>query len=272
MRTSITLVVLAGVALAAPAAAQKTGDQARLIFTMGLTYTGGTDLWSVQDQPINLPAGLVGFDLIDLNRSLTNSLGVLFSGTYYPKPALGLSGEIFFTGLGIRDRCATASPNPNPSTQEICSSIDGATKSTSSVLVSVGPILRIGSDKPLSPYIRAQVGLTFTSFSTIQTAGTVTISDSSSGASEVFQVLVYEDPSSVRVTPGFVFGAGITAATGKGWQIRAEVRDNLLEFATVAGPTPPGVDSPQVVNTWKNLFSIVIGADIVLEKKRGHRY
>lgn len=268
----MTLVVLASVALAAPAAAQKTEDQARLIFTMGLTYTGGTDLWSVQDQPVILPGGLVGFDLIDLNRSLRNSIGVLFSGTYYPKPALGLAGELFFTGLGTQDQCATASPNPNLFTQEICSSINGATQSTASVLLTVGPILRAGSDQPLSPYIRAQVGLMFTNISTIQTVGTVMIPDSISGTSDVYQVLVYEDPTGLRVTPSFIFGAGFTAATGKGWQLRAEVRDNLLEFATVAGPTPPGVNVPQIVNTWKNLFSIVVGVDVVLEKKRGHRY
>jgi len=100
----------------------------------------------------------------------------------------------------------------------------------------------------------------------VATSGTVVV------GGEEFTVVVYEDPSNTRVTLGFVFGAGVTTAIGKGWQLRAEVRDNLVQIATVAGPTAPGVDDPEIVNEWKNLWSFVIGADIVLEKKRGRRY
>lgn len=270
MRIPVLLAILGGFALTTPAAAQKTEDEARLVFTMGLTYTGGSGLWSVQDQLI--PVVPNGVDAIDLNRSITGSIGLLFSGMYFPKPALGFAGELFFMGIGLEDQCAIASTAPSERTQQLCSSIDGARKSSSAVLVSVGPVLRAGSDQPISPYVRAQVGLLFSNLSPITTTGSVIVTDPVTLLQENLQYVVYSDPSSTRITPGFVFGGGLTAVLGKGWQFRTEVRDNLVQIATVAGPTSAGDDSPQIVNVWKNLWSVVIGADIVLEKKRGRRY
>jgi len=270
MRTPILLAALGALAFAAPVAAQKTEDEARLVFTMGVTYTGQSDLWSVQDQPILVvPAG---FDLIDLNRSINGGVGLVFSGMYFPKPALGFVGEAFFMGIGLEDQCVVASPTPAQRTQQLCSSIDGATKSSSAVLLSFGPVLRAGADQPISPYIRAQAGLLISNLSPILTSGTIIVTDSTTGQGEYLQAVVYSDPSSTRVTVGFVLGGGVTVAIGKGWQLRTEVRDNLVQVATVAGPTAPGDDSPEIVNEWKNLWSIVLGADIVLEKKRGRRY
>ena len=184
---------------------------------------------------------------------------MLFSGMYFPKPKLGYVGEVFFMGIGLEDQCAVASPTPNPRTEQLCASIDGATKSSSAVLMSVGPVLRAGADQPISPYIRAQVGLLFSNLSPISTSGTVVVTDPGTGAQEYLQYVVYTDPSSTRVTPGFVFGGGLTAVIGKGWQLRTEVRDNLVQIATVAGPTSPGSDDPEIVNEWKNLWSIVAG-------------
>lgn len=269
MRAPFVLTVLSGLAFAMPADAQKTEDEARLVFTMGISYTGGTDLWSVQDQPVLvLPTG---FDLISLDRNISGGIGVIFSGMYFPKPALGFVGEVFFMGIGLEDQCAIASSTPTARTEQLCSSIDGATNSSSTVMLSLGPILRAGADQPISPYVRAQVGLLFNNLSPIAMSGTILVADSTGGG-EYLQSVVYTAPSSSQVTVGFVFGGGATAVIGKGWQLRAEVRDNLAQFATVTGPTAPGDDTPVVVNEWKNLWSIVLGADIVLEKKRGHRY
>jgi hypothetical protein len=259
------LAVLGGLALTTPAQAQRTQDEARLVFTMGLTHTSGSDLWSVRGQPILIPNG-VGFDQVDLTRNIRGSVGVLFSGMYYPKPALGLVAETFFMGVGLGDRCQVTSAAPDARTVQLCGSIDGARKSSSAVLVSAGPVLRMGGNQPISPYVRAEAGLLFSNLSPIRTLGTVTAGNGS------FVDVVYDDPSSTRVTPGFVFGGGVTTVIGKGWQLRTEVRNNLVKIATVAGPTAPGNDAPQVVNRWKNLFSVVIGADVVLEKKRGRRY
>jgi len=270
MRTPIVLALLSGFAAVQPISAQKTEDEARLVFTSSLAYTVGTDLWSVQGQPVLvLPTG---FELLNLSRDISSSLGLMFSGAYYPKPGLGFAGELFFTGIGVEDRCSVASPTPTQRTQQLCASIDGASKSSSAVLISVGPIFRASADQVISPYLRAQVGVLVSNLSPITTTGSVTFNNPGTGQDESIEVVVYSDPSSTRVTAGFVFGGGFTYALGKGWQLRTEVRDNLVQVATVAGPTSPGDDTPAVANQWKNLWSLVIGADIVLEKKRGHRY
>ena len=182
---------------------------------------------------------------------------------YFPKPALGFVGEAFFMGIGLQDQCSVTNAFPDPRTEDICNDIDGGSKSSSAVLLSVGPVFRAAAASVISPYARAQVGMLISNLSPIRTEGTVSTGD-------IF--IVYDDPSSTRVTPGFVFGAGATAVLGKGWQLRIEGRDNLVEIATVAGPTGAGDANPAIVNTWKNLFSIVLGVDVVLEKKRGHRY
>lgn len=262
IRVALTAVLFAW---AAPAAAQKTEDDARLVFTMGLAYTGGTDLWAVSDQPILAVPG-PGFDELDLTRDISGGIGIVFDGMYFPKKSLGFAGEIFFTGIGLEDACAVTNTTPDPESVEVCSTIDGATKSSSAVLITVGPVFRIGADQPLSPYVRAQAGVLVSNLSPIEMRGAVVEPDGE------FQVVVYDDPSNTRVTPGFVFGGGFTTPIGKGWQLRAEVRDNLVQIATVAGPTAPGVYEPEIVNEWKNLWSIVLAADLVLEKKRGKRY
>lgn len=266
MRVPMILAAMAVLAPVAPAAAQKTEDQAQLLFTMALTYTGGTDLWSVQGQPILVPPPGIGVDELDLARNINGSIGLLFSGMYFPKPALGIVGEAFFMGVGLEDECAVASPNPSTRTQQACASINGAAKSSSAVLLSLGPVFRVASDRPLSPYLRAQIGILVSNLSPIQMGGMI----STPGGN--FELLIYDDPSDTRVTTAFVFGAGFTAVLGKGWQLRTEVRDNVVSIATVTSPTSPGVYTPEIANEWKNLFSIVIGADIVLEKKRGRRY
>jgi hypothetical protein len=261
MRIRFVVLGLAALALARPAAAQKTEDQARLIFTVGLSYTGSSDLWSVTGQPILRPA--IGSDTVDITRDIGGSIGMVFSGMYFPKPSLGFVGEAFFMGIGLHDQCTVTSFFPDPRTEDICSDIDGHSKSSSAVLLSAGPVLRAASSQEISPYVRAQVGMLISNLSPVRTEGTVSTGD-------IF--VVYDDPSSTRVTLGFVFGAGATAVLGKGWQARLEARDNLVEIATVAGPTGAGDANPEIVNQWKNLFSIVLGVDVVLEKKRGHRY
>jgi hypothetical protein len=266
MRFRMMLAILIALAPVTPAAAQKTEDEARLAFTMALAYTSGTDLWSVENQPILVPPPGIGFDQVDLTRRISGSIGVLFSGMYFPKPALGIVGEAFFMGIGLEDDCAVSSASPSVRTVEVCDDINGASKRSSAVLLSLGPVFRVGANQPISPYARAQVGLLISNLSPILMEG-----DIQTGGGG-FRLVIYDDQSNTRVTTGFVFGAGVTSALGKGWQLRAEVRDNLVSIATVAGPTAPGQYEPEVVNEWKSLVSIVIGVDIVLEKKRGRRY
>lgn len=252
--------------LTTPAFAQATADQATLVFTVGFGYTGSTDLWSVEDQPILRPAPGVGSDSISIDRRVGGSLGVLFGGIYFPKDNLGLAAEAFFLGIGVQDQCHVSSENPTQRIIDLCEDIDGHEKSSSAVLFTVGPVFRAWGHNRISPYARVQLGFLFSNLSTIRTDGFV---PDSMGAG---LVPVYDDEKSTRITPGFVFGAGATAAVGKGYQLRMEVRDNYVGLSTVAGPTIAGDLHPEVETEYHHLWSVLIGFDVVLEKKRGRRY
>lgn len=247
--------------LTTPAFAQATADQAKLVFTVGLGYTGSTDLWSVQDQPLLRPD--VGADSVSIDRDAGGSIGVLFGGIYFPKDNLGIAGEAFFLGIGVQDQCTVTSSAPHQRIVDTCASIDGHEKSSSAVLLSVGPVFRAWGHNRISPYLRLQVGALFSNLSTIRTEGTIPGGD---------LVPVYDDEKSTRITAGLVLGGGATAAIGKGYQLRMEVRDNYVGLSTVTGPTIAGDLHPEVETEYHHLWSVLIGFDVVLEKKRGRRY
>jgi hypothetical protein len=67
-------------------------------------------------------------------------------------------------------------------------------------------------------------------------------------------------------------GLGFTAAVAKGYQLRWEVRDNIVGVQRVtSAPAAARVVPPHDV-TYKHLFSMSIGFDVVLERRRGRRY
>jgi hypothetical protein len=247
--------------LTAPVYAQATADQATLVFTVGFGYTGSTDLWSVTDQPLLRPD--IGSDSVSINRDAGGSIGVLFGGIYFPKDNFGIAGEAFFLGIGVQDQCTVTSSDPSQRITEVCADIDGHEKSSSAVLLSVGPVFRAWGHNRISPYARLQVGALFSNLSTIRTEGTIAGGDI---------VPVYDDEKSTRITAGLVLGGGVTAAVGKGYQLRMEVRDNYVGLSTVAGPTIAGDLHPEVDTEYHHLWSVLIGFDVVLEKKRGRRY
>jgi hypothetical protein len=87
---------------------------------------------------------------------------------------------------------------------------------------------------------------------------------------EIF--LVYEDESNTRVTPAFLLGAGLTGQVTPGMQFRLEARDNIVGFSTVSGPTAVDGLVPPHQTEYKHVWTISLGVDIVLERKRGRRY
>jgi hypothetical protein len=58
----------------------------------------------------------------------------------------------------------------------------------------------------------------------------------------------------------------------KGYHIRWEVRDNILGVRRVTGPVATPGQIPPHETTYKHLFSVLIGMDIILERQRGRRY
>jgi hypothetical protein len=74
------------------------------------------------------------------------------------------------------------------------------------------------------------------------------------------------------VAPVLGLGIGFTAAVAKGYQLRWEVRDNIAGVQRVTAATAQARTIPPHKMTYKHLFSLMIGFDVVLERRPGRRY
>jgi hypothetical protein len=250
---------------AAPSSAwsQATKDEARLIFTVSGGAVAGQHLWSVAAQPVQFidPA-----DTVRLSRRIRSSIMIGFSGTYFRGRNFGLAVEGVLLGIGFEDDCQMVFSSGAGAVDEACLSLQGATKSASAVALSASPIFRVNSQKLISPYVRANLGLVFSNQSSLRTIGNFPTPD---GISEL---AIYEDSHDSRVGPMLGLGAGITAQVARGYQLRWEVRDNIVGVQRVTSATAlAGVEPPHRV-TYKHLFSLAIGFDVVLERRPGRRY
>jgi hypothetical protein len=260
---SCAALLLVGSGFARPLSAQGTGDQARLIFTVSGGIVVGKHLWSIPTQAIQFidPA-----DTFALSRRITSNLAVAFGGTYFSGEHLGLSVEGFLVGLGFEDSCRQVFSSGSADVTTACQSIQGAKKSATSVHLSAGPVFRLNSRSLFSPYARANLGLVFSNQSSIRTIGHFP-----SSAGQV-DLIVYDDNHDSRVEPALGLGAGFTAAVAKGYQLRWEVRDNIIGLQTLTSSTPEARVIPPHERVFKHLFSMTVGFDVVLERRRGRRY
>jgi hypothetical protein len=264
MRTRF-LAAAALLALAAgPLEAQRTGDRARLIFTVSGAYLDGKGLWSVPSQPIQDIVGSSTFeDNLALSRLIMPTFGAGFSGTYFPGEHVGISADAFLIGLGYEDNCSILGPVQSAQNRAVCESIDERERRAAAVTLAVGGVFRAFSREAISPFARVNAGLLFSNQSSIRMQGF-----NDAGA----LLTVYEHDSDTRVAPAFSIGVGATAVLGRAYQLRWEIRDNIVGVERVDAATPgPRVEPPHS-QTFKHLFSVLIGIDVVLERSRGRRY
>jgi hypothetical protein len=247
----------------AMALAQATGDEARLVLGISVGAVAGRHLWSAGPQAvqfINPP------DTFALSRRIRSNLVVGFGGTYFSSEKLGLAVEGFLIGLGLEDSCRQVFSSGSGDIAAVCRSIQGREKPASAVMLSAGPVFRFNSRKPLSPYLRGSVGFVLSNQSAIRTFGEF---PTDSGPSTV---IVYSDDKNSRVDPSLVLGAGFTAAVAKGYHLRWEIRDNIVGIQQVTGTTPLAGFVPPHKRAFKHLFSMTVGFDVILERRRGRRY
>lgn len=266
MRIRGVLVVLGLLAAALPrlAAAQASGDRARLVFTVSGAYIDGKRLWSVPDQVLQpsepfptTPSTLA------LRRDIQNTFGAALSGTYYPGATVGLTAEAFLMGLGYDDGCDLLVDGGSTRLAQVCDNIDGQEKSAAAVAVSVGGIFRLASREFISPFVRASAGLLLMNQSSVLTQG-----ENNAGA----LLTIYEDEARTRLRPAIGLGVGATMMLSRGYHLRWEVRDNIVGIERVTGPVQEVLQIPPHETGYKHLFSVFIGLDVVLERQRGRRY
>jgi hypothetical protein len=260
--------VLVGVATAvltirsAPVAAQKTGDQSRLVFTVSAAYITGKGLWTIPNQAI-FEDGLQP-DTLFLSRSIKNNFGAGFSASYFRGDHLGLTADAFLLGLGYEDRCHLAAPQRDSQNGRICADIDTQDKSAAAVAISVGAIVRAASREFISPFARVGAGLLFNNQSPVFMSGF----DPEDGALHI----IYDDDKTTRIRPNFEIGVGTTVAVSKGYHLRFEVRDNFVGVVRVTEPIPQVGAVPPHGTTYRQLWSLLVGVDVILERIRGRRY
>jgi opacity protein-like surface antigen len=263
IRNVAVLICLTLATPALPAAAQRTGDRARLVFTVSGAYVSGQSLWAISDQEVR-DGPLV--DTFFIQRSIQSTFGASFSGTYFPGDKLGLTADASLIGLGFEDSCRLTAPAQSARSQQVCQSIDSRDRSAAAATLSAGAIVRIASREFISPFARATAGLLFSNESAILTNGTATTTQ---GPAEF---VVYDDNKRTRVSPAFALGVGATFALAKAYHLRWEVRDNIVGVERVTGGTPQLNLVPPHERTYKHLFTVLIGIDVILERQRGRRY
>ncbi|MEO6056530.1 MAG: hypothetical protein ABIQ49_06800 [Gemmatimonadales bacterium] len=247
-----------------PLAAQRTRDRPTLIFTVSGAYLGGVGIWSVNQPVADLSDGenpLV--DTYILNRSTKRSLGAGFSATYYQTRHVGLTAEAFLLGLGYDDSCRLQEPAQSALNVSRCQSIEQKERSAAAVATSVGAIYRIASDEFISPFARVSVGLLINNQSPLLLVG----------EARQAELVIYDDENKgTRLRPAFGLGVGTTIAAGRGYQLRWEIRDNIVGIQRVTGPSSTRGQVPPNETAYKHIFSLNVGFDVILERQRGRRY
>jgi hypothetical protein len=251
------------VLLASPptaAVAQKTGDEARIIFTISGAYIQGRGLWTVPSQPVQDPPFQDNFVL---SRSIKANIGAGFSGAYFPGEHFGLTADFFLLGLGYDDSCRILGTAESQRNLEVCNNLDDEEKSAAAVTVSVGGNVRFFPREFISPFVRANVGVLFSNQSSVLTQGVT-----NSGV----LLTIFDDSKRSRVSPALALGVGATMPISRGYHLRWEVRDNIVGIEAVTGATAAPRFEPPHERRYKHMFSVLIGVDVILERSRGRRY
>lgn len=260
MRPLLALALVA--AVATPLSAQQRSDQSRLSFGVGLGYNGGTTLWNIPFQPMQIDGNV---DTVDLTRRARPTIGITFLGAYYPNSTIGFTAEAHLVGLGHEDRCFIRSTPAYARNQEVCTNINGRQTRGSSSALTVGAMVRPFPWAALQPYLRANVG-----FLAEQQSGTRMLTTYFDGGEVTYIFYVDNDVTSMR--PMAALAGGATAFVGRSYQVRLELKDNIVPLEEVTGATggPNTVPDSRVV--YRHVPSFSVALEVVLEKRRGRRY
>ncbi len=263
-RLPVLLLLLAALLAAPPSlAAQKQGDQSRLVFTVSAGYAFGRDLWAVPSQPVFLG----GLDLYQLQRDLKGTWTAELGATYFRNPSIGFTFDLTFIDISTEDSCSLLSNSGSIDNAATCASIDAASSSALSTAISAGILLRAASRQAVSPYLRVQGGILLVSRSTTEVTGNYISADL-----EPVYVPIYPTEGSSSVSAEFAVGAGVTIPISKAYHARIEGRGTVFGLPVVTGPTDFQGILPPTETKYLAQFSILIGVDLVLEKKHGRRY
>jgi len=257
--------------IGASSALAQTNPQPTIVLTISGGVVTGHGLWTV-DQPVCVLSGggaCTGtYDTLRIARSISPSLVLGASGTYFASPNLGFHAEISYLGLPIDDTCTPVFLNPDPPNErgrQMCDNLTAAAGTGGAISLFVGTTLRSASTKSISPYARFNIGVVNLSSSTTEVVGAY------ADAGGVQERQIIEDINGRGASFMVGVAAGITTPIGTGYQFRLEVRDIVNSLTRVTGPANDLAIAPTESKYYHHL-GLVMGLDIVLERKRGRRY
>ncbi len=229
--------------------------------------SGGTSLWNINRQRVGIfnNTGLeTGVDTIILGRKLRQSLALGMAITFYPTNYLGWSFEASYFSFKKDDNCAHVFDSTNglsDAVADMCLSIDRRSRGSGSLNLILSGILRPDLGGPARPYLRVIGGFADRGGSTVEMSG--------NWFGQERQLIIDPDGSTMRATAGLALGVTIPAAPG--YNLRWEIRDQLHRRDVLTGPANALAVAP-TQQQWKHNVAVLIGIDIVLEKRRGRRY
>lgn len=244
----------------------------RLIFSIfgGVVNAGG--LWDIPQQPFLLVFGPAQWDTIRLRRRMTTAPIAGLNATIYRSSHVGITGEAAYLGLRLDDDCTMLFENTDVQQRnaQVCNDVTRRTRTVSNVGFSLGAAYRFVSRSAVTPYVRAQGGVSVRSSSLIAVAGRYNEA-LPNGSVVVRERAVIDEESRTSVTPMAALAAGVMLAITPVYHFRAEIRDHFLILKRLTGPA----DDQARVTTESFLShapALVFGFDIVLERRRGRRY
>lgn len=243
----------------------QTNDEARLTLGIAAGYIGSRVLWDIPNQPI-----LSRFDtrsVFHLHRETASDISISGHATFYKGPHIGMTGEFTYVGLGNHDACILVEDGGDEELAAACNALKGAVGSASTTQVQAGLVFRPLTRSFLQPYFKGMVGLAFTPTSTIQTR-----SDYGNVGDTALILTIYKDDNWKSIRPTWTAAFGISTAASSGYQLHVEVREAWLPVGVVTSATEGQGLVPPHKTSIKNFPSILVGFDIVLEKRRGRRY
>jgi hypothetical protein len=269
MRTFV-FVLLALTSLANDVAAQ-TAQQPNIMLTIFGGAGTGHSVWTMAKQPVLvIGSNPAQWDTVRLEQSITPSIILGAGATYFPSPHVGLHIELSYLGLPVDASCDSVffHPDIDRKNAQTCDDIRQRSADGGSIAIFGGATFRAASRGAVSPYARVNLGFVNETRSTVEVSGGYV---DASGAN--VQELV-SDPHPRRTSVLFGAAAGFTRPLGPGYQFRWEVRDLIVPMDRLLQPAVPqagGVIGPTATRLYHH-FSMILGFDVVLEKKHGRRY
>ncbi|MGH7592562.1 MAG: hypothetical protein ACRELE_01715 [Gemmatimonadales bacterium] len=246
-------------------AAAQTNDEARLTMGGSAGWIGSTQLWDIPTQPIL--SIFDGPDIFHLHRELRSDITISGHGTYFRGPHLGFTGEFTYLGLGTTDACSVVQDGGDVELLAACKALNGEQRPASVTNVQAGVVIRPLTRTFIQPYAAAMGGVAFTPSSTVSmTAVYGAIADT------LLTLIVYPDDHAREIRPSWTLAAGFATAPSAGYQLRFEIRETWMPQTVITGATSGQGFVPPTRSVIKAFPSILVGFDVVLQKRRGRRY